>query len=267
MPELAHVGPPATGEARTGAAGTQADDDAAPPAPEPARQPAPDRGRRVQHRQLLRERRVRGRLEPVPHAPRREPRADRADVRHLRRCRSSSCRPGSGGSSTARAASSRSSSAWPASGSAASCTRSCPRSGSWPRSGIVEGTGVRARVAGAVPARRAGVAAGMSSTAQGIFGAAGTMGTIVASLTAGVLAAAEPRLPVLRDGHRRPRLAGDRARHRPAPAVGRDAAEAPAARAPAGPTSPDAARRRLRLTPAGRRARPCAGRARMQAST
>ena len=71
--------------------------------------------------------------------------------------------------------------------------------------GIVEGTAF----ALASPALFLLVAraspAGRSSTAQGIFGAAGTMGTIVASLTAGLLAGVEPDLPVLRDRHRRPR--------------------------------------------------------------
>lgn len=41
----------------------------------------------------------------------------------------------------------------------------------------------------------AGSPAGRSSTAQGIFGAAGTIGTIVASVTAGYLAQADLRLP------------------------------------------------------------------------
>ena len=43
------------------------------------------------------------------------------------------------------------------------------------------------------PARAA--PAGRSSTAQGLFGAAGTFGTIVASLAAGYLAAIDLRLP------------------------------------------------------------------------
>ena len=58
---------------------------------------------------------------------------DRRHVLHVRRCRSSCCRRGSASSSIARAASSRSSWGWPGSASAACCTRSCPRSGSWPR--------------------------------------------------------------------------------------------------------------------------------------
>jgi DHA1 family tetracycline resistance protein-like MFS transporter len=41
----------------------------------------------------------------------------------------------------------------------------------------------------------AGSPAGRSSTAQGVFGAAGTVGTIVASATAGYLAAVDLRLP------------------------------------------------------------------------
>ena len=40
----------------------------------------------------------------------------------------------------------------------------------------------------------------MSSTAQGVFGAAGTMGTIVASLTAGVLAAQNLAYPFYATG-------------------------------------------------------------------
>ncbi len=66
--------------------------------------------------------------------------------------------------------------------------------------GIVEGTAF----ALASPALFLLVAraspAGMSSTAQGIFGAAGTMGTIVASLTAGVLAAENLAYPFYATG-------------------------------------------------------------------
>ena len=76
----------------------------------------------------------------------------------------------------------------------------------------------------------------------------------------------EPHLSVLRDGHRRPGLAGDRARDRPAPPVGRDAAEAGPARRGGRDHEPRAARRRRRLT-SGRSRRPCAGRGCMQAST
>lgn len=43
----------------------------------------------------------------------------------------------------------------------------------------------------------AGSPIGLSSTAQGLFGAAGTVGTIVAAVTAGVLAAIDLRLPFL----------------------------------------------------------------------
>jgi MFS family permease len=61
--------------------------------------------------------------------------------------------------------------------------------------GLVEGTGL----AFAGPALFALVARaappGRSSTAQGVFGAAGTVGTIVASLGAGVLATVDLRLP------------------------------------------------------------------------
>src|SRR4029077_18424223 len=42
--------------------------------------------------------------------------------------------------------------------------------------------------------------AGRSSTAQGLFGAAGTIGTIAASLSAGFLAAIDLRLPFLVTG-------------------------------------------------------------------
>jgi MFS family permease len=41
---------------------------------------------------------------------------------------------------------------------------------------------------------------GRSSTAQGLFGAAGTMGTVVASLAAGMLAAADLRYPFIATG-------------------------------------------------------------------
>jgi MFS family permease len=63
--------------------------------------------------------------------------------------------------------------------------------------GLVEGSAV----AFASPALYLLVAraspAGRSSTAQGIFGAAGTMGTIVASVTAGALAQVDLRLPFI----------------------------------------------------------------------
>ncbi len=66
--------------------------------------------------------------------------------------------------------------------------------------GIVEGTAF----ALASPALFLLVAraspAGMSSTAQGVFGAAGTMGTIVASLTAGVLAGVDLTYPFYATG-------------------------------------------------------------------
>ena len=52
---------------------------------------------------------------------------------------------------------------------------------------------------------------GRSSTAQGLFGAAGTVGFIIASLIAGVLAGIEHRLPAVR----LQRGAGDDARRRP----------------------------------------------------
>ncbi len=72
--------------------------------------------------------------------------------------------------------------------------------------------------------------AGMSSTAQGVFGAAGTVGTIVASLAAGALAAANLTYPFYATGIAGAPLARDRPRdRRPAP-VGRDAAAPPAAR-------------------------------------
>ena len=68
--------------------------------------------------------------------------------------------------------------------------------------GIVEGTAF----ALASPALFLLVAraspAGRSSTAQGIFGAAGTIGTIVASRRGRGAGRRQPDLPVLRDGHR-----------------------------------------------------------------
>ena len=82
--------------------------------------------------------------------------------------------------------------------------------------GIVEGTAF----ALASPALFLLVAraspAGRSSTAQGIFGAAGTIGTIVASLAAGRAGRREPDLPVLRDGDR-----GARRRSRSGSLIGR----------------------------------------------
>ena len=131
--------------------------------------------------------------------------------------------------------------------------------------GIVEGTGVRARVARPVPARGPGVARRQELDRPGHLRRRGHDGHDRRLAHGGRAGRREPRLPVLRDGDRGPRLAGDRARHRPAPAVGRDAAEAPAGRCRR--DRPGDVGRRLRLRARGRRRRCCAGRARMQAST
>ena len=70
-----------------------------------------------------------------------------------------------------------------------------------------------------------GTPAGRSATTQGVYGAAGTLGTIVASIAAGVLFAVDIHLPVLHLRRRDGRLARPGARDR------RAAAPRPGARA------------------------------------
>ena len=65
---------------------------------------------------------------------------------------------------------------------------------------------------------------GRSSTAQGIFGAAGTIGTIVASLSAGFLADIDLRFPFFATGIGTGTRAAAGPRHRAPAAVRRDAA-------------------------------------------